>query len=428
MKGRRGRAARRLRIALSMAALLLFSGKALLARAAEDGQAGGAEQRWGIDQAEGAEQRWGTDQAGGTEQQWDAQQAGEELQTSLLDELDFSQAEDLLSQRTEDGGISFRQLVELLIQGEEVDKKWFVDSWKDIFFREIRESRGYMAQIVLLAAAFGLLYHFANVFEKGAISDISFYMVYLILTAMLMRSLLTMSGLIQDTLQVMLDFMRALLPAFSLTVAISTGSLTAMGFYQVTLLAIYLIETALSKVALPAIHIYLALELVNHLTREEMVSKMADLVKGAVEWALKFLFTLVMGINVVQGLLSPAIDSFRSSAIVRTASMLPGFGNSVNAVAEIMVGSGVIIKNGVGIAGILAVIALCASPAIKIGVMILLYKVSAAVIQPVSDRRISGCVSGMGEGARLLGKTMVTAMVMLLVTIALVVAATTWNR
>ena len=50
---------------------------------------------------------------------------------------------------------------------------------------------------------------------------------------------------------------------------------------------------------------------------------------------------------------------------------------------------------------------------------------AAAVIQPISDRRISGCISGMGEGARLFGKTMATAMVMLLLTIALVVSSTT---
>lgn len=351
-----------------------------------------------------------------------------DMDLSLLDELDFSQVESLLNSQEEASGVSFSELVQMLVQGEEIDKKWVFDSWWNLFFQEIRESRGYLAQIVLLAAAFGLLYNFANVFEKGAVADISFYIVYLILVAMLMKSFLLMSTLLTDTLGIMLDFMRALLPAFCLTMVISTGSVTAMGFYQLTLLVIYLIEAVLNYLVVPAIHIYLVLELLNHLTNEDMISKMTQLVKGAVEWVLKFLFTMVIGINVVQGLLSPVIDSFKTTMFAKTASMLPGFGNSVNAVAEIMVGSGIIIKNGVGIAGIIAVVLLCAAPAIKIGVMILLYKVSAAVIQPISDKRISGCISGMGEGARLFGKTMVTAMVMLLLTIALVVASTTWNR
>lgn len=348
-----------------------------------------------------------------------------DVDMSLLDELDFSQVEKLLNQQENTEGISFGELVRMLVRGEDIDKKWLFETWWDAFFQEIVESRGYLVQIVLIAAAFGLLHNFANVFEKGAVSDISFYIVYMILVAILMRSLLLMSGLLSDTLKTMLDFMRALLPAFCLTIVISTGSATAMGFYQLTLFVIYLIETALKYIVLPAVHAYIVLELLNHLTNEDMISKMTGLLKGGVEWLLKFLFTLVIGINVVQGLLSPAIDSFKTSMFARTASMLPGFGNAVNAVAEIMVGSGIIIKNGVGLAGIFVVIVLCAAPAVKIGAMILFYKLAAAVIQPISDRRISGCVSGMGEGARLFGKTMVTAMVMLLLTIALVVSSTT---
>ena len=354
------------------------------------------------------------------------EQAGAgDIDLSLLEELDFSQVESLLDRQEDTAGIRFGELVKMLVQGEEVDKKWLFETCWDILFQEIAESKGYLVQIVLIAAAFGLLHNFANVFEKGAVSDISFYIVYMILVAILMRSLLLMSGLLTDTLKLMLDFMRALLPAFCLTIVISTGSVTAMGFYQLTLFVIYLIEAALNYIVLPAVHAYVVLELLNHLTNEDMISKMTGLVKGGVEWMLKFLFTLVIGINVVQGLLSPAIDSFKTSLFARTASMLPGFGNAVNAVAEIMVGSGIIIKNGVGLAGIIAVILLCAAPAIKIGAMILFYKLAAAVIKPISDRRISGCISGMGEGARLFGKTMATAMVMLLLTIALVVSSTT---
>lgn len=151
----------------------------------------------------------------------------EDLDLSLLEELDFSQIESLLSRQEETAGISFGDLVQMLVRGEDIDKKWLFQTWWDMFFQEIRESREYLVQIVLLAAAFGLLYNFANVFEKGAVSDISFYIVYMILVAMLMRSFLLMSGLLSDTLKIMLDFMRALLPAFCLTVVISTGSVTA---------------------------------------------------------------------------------------------------------------------------------------------------------------------------------------------------------
>ena len=352
----------------------------------------------------------------------------EELDLSLLEEVDFSQIDALFEGQGTLDSFDFRELVNRLIQGEEIDKKWLLKEAGGFFFQEVGQSRGFLIQILLLVSAFALLYQFANVFENAAVTEISFYIVYMILLALLMKSFLLMSGILENSLQLMVDFMRALMPAFCLTVVFSTGAVTAMGFYEMTLLLIYVIEGVLVYVAVPAVHVYLILELFNHLTKEEMISRMTGLIRGAVEWLLKFLVTLVVGINVVQGLLSPVIDSFKSSAFARTASMLPGFGNSVNAVAEIMVGSGIIIKNGVGIAGILLLLALCLGPMIKVGVMALMYHLAAAAIQPIADKRLSGCISGMGEGARLMGKILVTADVLLLVTIALVTAATTWNR
>lgn len=351
----------------------------------------------------------------------------EEVDLSPLEEVDFSQLDELLKEQ-EALSFDFKGLVQKLIAGEEIDKKWLWNTLWGIVFQEVGQSRGYLVQIVLLVSAFALLYQFANVFENAAVTDISFYIVYMILLALLLKSFSLLSGILEENLALMLDFMRALMPAFCLTMVFSTGTITAMGFYELTLFVIYLIEMVLTYVAVPAVNIYIMLELLNHLTKEEMISRFTGLLQGAVEWLLKFLFTLVIGINVVQGLLTPVIDSFRTSAFARTASMLPGFGNSVNAVAEIMVGSGIIIKNGVGLAGSLILLLLCMGPLVKVGIMALFYKLAAAVVQPIADKRLAGCISGMGEGARLMGKILVTANVMLLVTIALVTASTTWNR
>ena len=347
---------------------------------------------------------------------------------SLLEEVDFSSLDELLAEQDATKDFDFRGLVNSLIAGEDIDKAELFHSLKDIFLREVDANRDYIIKILLLVFVFALLYQFANVFGHAAVTDISFYIVYMILLALLMKSFMLLSGILTDTLNVMLDFMRALMPAFCLTMVFSTGTVSAMGFYELTLLLLYIIEMLLVYVAVPAVHIYIMLELLNHLTKEDMISRMTALIKGAVEWLLKFLLTLVVGVNVVQGLLTPVIDSFKTSMFARTASMLPGFGNSVNAVAEIMVGSGIIVKNSVGLAGIILLLILCAGPVLKVGVMTLFYKLGAAAIQPVADKRLSGCISGMGEGARLMGKIIVMAMTMLFITIALVTASTTWNR
>ena len=179
---------------------------------------------------------------------------------------------------------------------------------------------------------------------------------------------------------------------------------------------------------IPAVQIYVALELINHLTEEDMISRMTALVKSGILWCMKCLFTIVVGINVVQNLLTPVIDTFKSGIIAKTAGLVPGLGTSINAVTEIMVGSGIIIKNGIGVAAILILLVLCSGPLIKVWVMTFLYKLLEAMIQPVADKRMIGCIGSAGEGGRLLGKVVVTTTVMFLVTIAMITAATTFHR
>jgi len=153
---------------------------------------------------------------------------------------------------------------------------------------------------------------------------------------------------------------------------------------------------------------------------------MTDLLKSSVLWVMKLLFTVVIGINVVQNLLTPVIDTFKTNLISKTAGMIPGLGTSISAVTEIMVGSGIIIKNGIGLAAVLVLLVLCAGPLIKVGVMAFLYKLLAAIIQPVSGKQLIGCISSAGESSKLLGKVVVTTTVMFLVTIAMITAATTF--
>ena len=155
---------------------------------------------------------------------------------------------------------------------------------------------------------------------------------------------------------------------------------------------------------------------------------MTSLIKSGILWIIKFLFTIVIGINVVQNLLTPVIDTFKSGMIAKTAGMMPGLGTSINAVTEIMVGSGIIIKNGIGMAAVVVLLILCAGPLLKIWVMAFLYKLLAAMMQPVADKRMIGCIAGAGEGGNLLCKVVVTTTVMFLVTIAMVTAATTFNH
>lgn len=345
-----------------------------------------------------------------------------------MNELDFSEIDAALSQGESTDGLDFQGLVNMLISGEEIDKGWLAKEILSTVFGEISAFRGTLMQLVLLCVVFAILYNFANVFENPAVTEISFYMVYMLLLVLLMKSFFILRDVSADVISDMMVFLKVMIPTFTMSMAFSGQITTAAGFYDMTFVLIYGMEWMMQYAILPAVQIYVVLELMNYLTEEEMLSRMTELIKSGILWVMKLLFTIVIGINVVQNLLTPVIDTFKTNLIAKTAGIIPGLGTSVNAVTEIMVGSGIIIKNGIGLAAILVLLVLCAGPLIKVWVMTFLYKLLAAVIQPVADKRMIGCISGAGEGGRLLGKVVVTTTVMFLVTIAMITAATTFNH
>lgn len=358
----------------------------------------------------------------------ETQSSMEETMESYLEELDFSGIDGILNGQPQTETLDFKTIVEKLIAGEEIDKGWLVKEIFSAVFSEVEEFRGDLMQIVILCIVFAILYNFANVFENPSVTEISFYMVYMLLLVLLMKSFFILRDVVANVIDNMMVFLKTLIPTFSMTMAFSGQITTAAGFYEMTFMLIYVIEWLMLKVLLPGVQIYVVLELMNYLTEEEMISKMTELIKSGISWVIKVLLTLVIGINVVQNLLTPVIDSFKSNMIAKTAGMIPGLGTSINAVTEIMVGSGIIIKNGVGMAAVVVLLVMCSGPLIKVWVMTFLYKLLAAVIQPVADKRMIGCITGAGEGGRLLGKIMVTTVLMFLVTIAMVTAATTFNH
>ena len=287
-----------------------------------------------------------------SEQEKEVDQQLQETMDSYLEELDFSDIDNMLEQQGGTEGLDFKELVEKLVNGEEIDKGWLLEKILSAVFSEVAEFRGTLIQMVILCIVFAILYNFANVFENPAVTEISFYMVYMLLLVLLMRSFFILRDVSVTVICHMMDFLKVMIPTFTASMAFSGQFTTAAGFYDLTFVLIYALEWLMQYLIIPAVQIYVVLELMNHLTEEDMLSRMTALMKSGILWCMKCLFTIVVGINVVQNLLTPVIDTFKSGIIAKTAGLVPGLGTSINAVTEIMVGSGIIIKNGIGVAAI----------------------------------------------------------------------------
>ena len=127
-----------------------------------------------------------------------------------------------------------------------------------------------------------------------------------------MDSFSGMSRALQNVLSWMAEFMRGLAPAYFLTVSVSAGTTSAAVFYEGVLLLVWLVQSLLLGMLLPGVGMYVLLSLINHLSKEEMLDRMAELLKTVVNWGLKTMLGAVVGLQVVRNLVAPVIEIGRA--------------------------------------------------------------------------------------------------------------------
>ncbi len=353
---------------------------------------------------------------------WGSDGTKEELGMAgeILEDMDLAQVQELMDEMLGEQGFSLKETVARLMAGEEIfSKETLYLLIRETLFSQLSRERNLLLQILLLLIVAAVFTNLALVFDNGQIGEISFYVVYLMLFMLLVESFQGLSMQLSYNLTAVTSFMSALTPAYFLAVAAATGAGTAAMFYQVVLVLSGMIQWIMLAFLLPATNLYVLLQLINHLSKEPILSRMADLLRTIIEWALKTMLGVVVGMQVVQGLISPVIDSLKRTAIGKTASAIPGVGWAINAVTEIVLTSAVLVRNCLGVAFLIAFLLWGITPLLKYGVNTLLYRLIAAVAQPISDKRIVGCLGTMGEGCGLLLRILLTTQVLCMLTIVI---------
>lgn len=286
------------------------------------------------------------------------------------------------------------------------------------FFGQIAGMRNVFVWLLVLGIVSSLMTRFVEIFDRRQVADIGFYFMYLLFTVVLLKCFAQAADIALQAMESILLFVKLLVPAYLLSVGVSSGAVTAGASCQLMLFAVYGVEYILAMGLLPLINSYCMLAVVNGVWIEEKLNLLIDLVGKVVGWVLKGALGAVTGIGMFQALITPVVDSARTSAMQKLISAIPGLGAAANGVTELVLGSAVVIRNSIGVVLLILLLMLCAAPLLKIAVIAGVLKSAAAFIGIVSDRRITACADRAGNAGLLLLRTTGTAMLLFLIAIA----------
>jgi len=298
------------------------------------------------------------------------------------------------------------------------------DSFIEAVVGEFSQGKRHILFLLATGIAGGMLSAMSGLFAGNQAKAAGFYLLYLLLFSVLSVSFAQLAALSAQVFKILLQFVKVLLPAYFLAIAFCSGARTSYVFYETMLLVITLVEIFILNIILPAVHIYFVLGMVQGLSEKSYLKRMLHLMEMAIKGSIRIVFFVVLSIQGIEGMLAPFADTAAKSVVLKAVGLIPGLGSGAAGMAEAMFKSGMFLKNAIGIAGILAIILLCAYPVGKLLFYTLLYHVSCAVTEAASEARLLSCVECGANAAGLLLYTVCMGVLLFLLTIGIALATT----
>lgn len=344
-------------------------------------------------------------------------------EAEMEDIYDFSDIEKVINRN--DYNMDFESTMEQLATGE--SEGIFLNLFKNFFNKLLGEliyNKEIIVKIILMTISLALINNLSIVFKNSQISETGFFIIYCMLVTILISGFMAVSEMVTEALKLLLNFMNALIPSLMLAMSFAGSYTSQGGFCQLILIAITIVERVIIAIILPLVNIYVLLMLVNSLVNEDYVSRFANLIDSFVKWFVKTMFAVFSGLNIIQSMVLPSIDSAKVKGVQKVVGMVKG----ADALSDVVLGTGNVIKNAIGTTALVFIIIIITVPVVKVLAFSCMYRLTAAVIQPVSDKRVIKAVETMARGASLLYKTVVFCAVMFGVSIAIMCIATNGMR
>ena len=302
--------------------------------------------------------------------------------------------------------------------GDDVGKK-LVAIGKDALVGELLLNKELMLQIVVIVLLGSIFVNLASSFGTGFISENGFYITYLIITSIMLVSFVSTMDMAYQSIERMLVVVKIIVPLYALAMNFVGQAVASAGMYELVMVGIWIVQVIILRFILPMIKFYVIISLINNLNQEDSFSKMGSLVISIVNWVLKTTVYFILGLNVIKGLIEPQIDAIGRNTVNRISTIVPG-GGIVSALTGTFLGAGAVVKNSIGVAGIIILLGVVMVPIIKILLVMLTVRITSVMIQPIGEKRYVDGVEALAKGNQMLLHTMFSSVVLFLLTVAIV--------
>lgn len=293
--------------------------------------------------------------------------------------------------------IDINEILNDAIKGE-VDNSTLLKKILNILGKEVTTNIKSLVSILAIILIHSILKSISESLENNNISKLIYYVQYILIVTVIMSNFTDIIKLVQDTTGNLIGFMNALVPLL-ITLMMYTGSITTSSVVEpIILFMINFIGNIIQNLIIPFVLVLTSLVIISKISDKVHIDKLSKFFKSGIVWFLGIILTVFVGVVSLEGTLSSSVDGITAKttkAVVSSA--IPVVGKILGDAVDTVLGCGIVLKNAVGLVGVVIVIGICIMPILKLFVLSVSYKLLSTVVQPIADEKIIDLLEQIGD-------------------------------
>ncbi len=294
----------------------------------------------------------------------------------------------------------------------------------NLLFKEVRVVLKLVISVVAIAILCSLLKNLEDAFKNESISNIAFYACYSVLIIILSRSFLISIDVATNVINSISEFMNALLPVLVGMIALAGGFVQAATMDPIVLGSVILIPKIYSNFIIPMILVSFVLKFANNLSTEHKIDNLCKLISQGILWFQGIMITIFIAMLTIRGITADTMDAVAlKTTKFAVDNFVPIVGKAFSDAITSIAGYSLIIKNAITGIGLIVIVLIILYPIIKLVLMTFIYKISASLVEPISDKRITSALSMIGESMVLLTSCVISVSFMFFILLGIMASA-----
>lgn len=281
-----------------------------------------------------------------------------------------------------------------------------------------------MAELIGITVFSAVFTNIADAFGQYGAADSGFLVSYFVAFMIIFTNFTIMADIFKNTVERLSAFLKILLPAYTLSISLSGNLNSGVIFYEYFMVVVLVMNWICRNIVLPLIQYGLLLELLSHFSVKTNISRLCESLYTLLSKGIHVLFYLFFGFHLLETMMVPSFDATRNTVVEKLIGVIPGAGSLFQSVTGTVLGSGILIKNTLGVTAILFILVILAVPVLKLLLYVLFYLFLSVVLEPVADARFTLCITAAQKNGMLLVKTLVFTSALFIAVIAVTALAT----